>query len=703
MPRKLKVTVGDETRRGAADIRSLAEMRSAAASLFPEKDAALFASAAVKFLDEDGDWCTVMDDAQALEACDVDMPRLRLRIELAPEPSPEAKVKSAKKAAKKAARRASKADTPKSSPKPAKKTTKTPLATEASAVVDALLRDLASLPVQSPDYMARVGEAMGSLQLSTPGAAQRLFEALEVPDMMSRVQAEARRVSLPLGAMIASFVGPGGMGAQAARFADQVDRFATDAGHTASADLSGLFSALTSFFGAPTSSAEPKASADDGAGQTIHVGVECDCCGQCPIIGVRAKCKTCADYDLCGACAKTGVHSYHSFEHHSEPRRRTALHYGVVCDGCGQKPLRGNRFKCKECPDFDLCESCRESGVHAGTGHSFGLIAHTRRTMPGMCRRGPAKKEAAPTPAPPAEGSADWRKQQEAALQTFAAKAPAHRQAQQVAALKKFEEEHLARKQDAALEQALAASAAEAKAAQDRATAAFLASKEPAPLPKAMLTGAVEDVTLPEGASLTAGVEVPKIWRVTVPADSAAWPASTVLRFVHGNAELNPGRDVPVGAYAPGADVTIQAAVRAPRRAGAYSAAFQLFDTETFALFGEEFPLAFVVVDKPAVEEVDVVYPSLDAGSSAPPSPARSQRSSASSLGGFAREAAVLRSMGFVDDAMNQNFLERYNGNVDRVAAELLARLESPDDWVTVPSVPSSAAPSEAGDTAPLL
>lgn len=51
------------------------------------------------------------------------------------------------------------------------------------------------------------------------------------------------------------------------------------------------------------------------------------------------------------------------------------IHYGVQCDGCSMCPIRGDRHKCKVCPDYDLCSSCVKKGIHkdhelATTGHS---------------------------------------------------------------------------------------------------------------------------------------------------------------------------------------------------------------------------------------------------------------------------------------------------------------------------------------------
>lgn len=42
----------------------------------------------------------------------------------------------------------------------------------------------------------------------------------------------------------------------------------------------------------------------------------------------------------------------------SEAKPTEVVHEGVVCDGCEMTPIVGIRFKCHECPDFDLCASC---------------------------------------------------------------------------------------------------------------------------------------------------------------------------------------------------------------------------------------------------------------------------------------------------------------------------------------------------------
>jgi len=41
------------------------------------------------------------------------------------------------------------------------------------------------------------------------------------------------------------------------------------------------------------------------------------------------------------------------------------IHERVTCDGCGVKPIIGNRWKCAVCEDFDYCDKCESTKEHA--------------------------------------------------------------------------------------------------------------------------------------------------------------------------------------------------------------------------------------------------------------------------------------------------------------------------------------------------
>lgn len=51
-------------------------------------------------------------------------------------------------------------------------------------------------------------------------------------------------------------------------------------------------------------------------------------------------------------------------------RRNGCVHRGCLCNSCGVVPIRGIRYRCANCADFDLCETCESQGVHTKT-HVF--------------------------------------------------------------------------------------------------------------------------------------------------------------------------------------------------------------------------------------------------------------------------------------------------------------------------------------------
>ncbi|EFC47682.1 ubiquitin protein ligase [Naegleria gruberi] len=111
--------------------------------------------------------------------------------------------------------------------------------------------------------------------------------------------------------------------------------------------------------------------------------VKCSGC-RSNISGVRYHCVECEEYDLCEKCvSKQGrVHSdLHLFLKIRRPvdcmpamipslytpRWRSTsqfkgnIHVGVKCDNCGVNPIKGIRYWCENCENFNLCEKCADT------------------------------------------------------------------------------------------------------------------------------------------------------------------------------------------------------------------------------------------------------------------------------------------------------------------------------------------------------
>ncbi len=67
----------------------------------------------------------------------------------------------------------------------------------------------------------------------------------------------------------------------------------------------------------------------------------------------------------------------------TERKEKKDIHFFIICDGCGMKPLVGKRYKCKGCEDFDYCEKCYEKNKDSHK-HEFTLIEKPEMRNPFM-------------------------------------------------------------------------------------------------------------------------------------------------------------------------------------------------------------------------------------------------------------------------------------------------------------------------------
>jgi len=488
---------------------------------------------------------------------------------------------------------------------------------------------------------------------------------------------------------------------------------------------------------------EPTSESDDcgedegkgGDGTVIHDNIKCDGCGAFPITGDRFKCTVCSDFDLCSPCEEKNTHpSSHPLLKLKEAPRRD-IHYGVTCDGCGVVPIKGVRFKCLVCPNYDLCGPCEAKNTHPsshtllklkerkrgcgrfgfaqqgpqhhgfghhgfrghrGFGHHFGfgprfhglgrLFGGFMKVFglnkfggwEGKC--GSSQKKCGGW----SEGKCGWRRSESARSDC-----------------RRSESAHPARHDST-----------QGKCRRSRSVQGFgkcrgamgkCRSKYSRNSKTELDAEFIQDVNFPDGSVIAPATTVIKQWRIKN-AGSVTWPEGSKLIFLRGNRELlGETEEFAVPLAQAGESVDVSCPINVPGKVGHYSAYFKLADKDR-AVFGHRFWIEFevkeevkvsipelpketregkkeVVEDKEETKKVSQgltstvpLYPIMT-NSPVVALPVPNSNPSVSKpveVTKYSSARGVLEKMGFDNEKLNASLLERAKGNVEQVVTWLL-------------------------------
>lgn len=307
------------------------------------------------------------------------------------------------------------------------------------------------------------------------------------------------------------------------------------------------------------------------------------------------------------------------------------IHEGITCDGCGMSPIRGLRFKCGNCADFDFCSGCEARGDH-NQDHVFIKAKLPLVRQSSGIRRGNESKAS----------SSNWR----------VPVTPAVAVAAPIAAPQK------------------------------------VVPKKVSP-PRSAFQA---DLTLPDGSQVTCGTDVTKRWSLTNVGDEA-WPEGSKLMFVggalHPAARSDALSAVPLAAA--GRSVEVWAHVRVPATPGRHTGYYRLA-TADGKRFGHRLWIDIVAVAQPVgttptpVVTVTAATPTEKAAAPVVASVAATTATPAVApataapvvvvASKYPVELAQLKELGYKDEEMLNELLQAAGGRVQQVV-----------DWLVNPIV----------------
>jgi hypothetical protein len=425
-----------------------------------------------------------------------------------------------------------------------------------------------------------------------------------------------------------------------------------------------------------TSAPSDTRDAKDNSPEDAHVNIICDGCGVTPIKGMRFKCTVCPDFDLCGECESKQIHpADHALLKFRCPEGSCAkpevVHVGVSCDGCGQAPIKGDRFKCSVCPDYDLCSSCETAQKHPDDHPMIKIRVPKQRG-----RFGPGHTPGGMFGGPPFRGRCGR------GPSGFPGGFPAGRPFGPCGPFPYLMKAFMTGQ---------TGQPSETTPPADKSTSQS-DPKEEKETPS--LAQFVKHVNFEEGHRVAPGQTIIKTWLVQN-SGSNAWPAGTKLIFLRGDRELSLEEEFPlqVDLLEPTKTAEVSACLVAPEKPGRYTAYFGLADQDR-TVFGPRLAVDVLVeatqeskddknqsktdkneskTDKDAYVileskiETDKEEKTPDTHSTPPQALKESQ------VVEYAKQHTQLKELGFVDEELNTKLLQMHKGDVAAVCDYLFS------------------------------
>ncbi|KAG9294152.1 hypothetical protein G9A89_021511 [Geosiphon pyriformis] len=353
----------------------------------------------------------------------------------------------------------------------------------------------------------------------------------------------------------------------------------------------------------------------------LHSAI-CDYC-ESVIFGIRHKCINCPDFDLCSNCISlaTVQHPNHTFmpvHRPGEPEIKipdAAFHPGIRCDGCS-KAINGVRYKCGNCPDFDLCGNCEASPLNKhDDNHAF--IKIKRPVTQPLSSREPLLPDFYNPRSETKHVSRNNNNGEEVSTSL-------KQESQSVPDDCTSETKSFQVLNDSVIKESIEKTRSDTQHAPDEKSSALplvvcpklpspsvststssipdllnyscnpndplkVEKSESKPAVPVLRASFIEDVNVPDGTVLPSQAQFLKIWKMTNDGE-LIWPETTVLQFVGGQVMFNetlltPGQEnnapkFPVGAVEPSKSICIAADLQAPAEPGRYVSYWRLTDGE---------------------------------------------------------------------------------------------------------------------------